>query len=254
MTRFDKISIGDTFVSNINSSKYDKYNDYLLILNVLDKSVSEQYNVILLTAYLVNNSKNYVDTITDKQCICVRVDALEFRFSPIDTLFPIEEHIKNIENIPVYPDKDGRLFQYTFKLITDKKNVHVLSDFKHIGSYTLPIPKNNFRSYLDRTSTYYMGDISIEDFTNNMLECYENGNLKKDEIFDKKEIEKLRSSLFQQLNEEAILDRIIRNIRHEGIETLPPIILKKNSNTKSYPENCDVVKYGEDLDTKIMSL
>lgn len=243
---YSRLKIGDTFVGKINSSKYPNYNGFSLILHVVDKYVQDGYIHIIVVNYLVNDCDKNIDLITEDNCICTFVKTMQDRFYPINGLIPIEEHLKNVASIPVYPDEDGRLYQYNVNIMFEEEHYDLFSDdLEYIGNYSLPVPKNNFRPVLDENEWVFYPNAQTQTFNifvDEMIECYQRNNLKQSDIFKKEILENIIFSKIQGLKEEIKFDRRIRELAAQG--KLDEFIeLKKNPNTEVDSETGDTLTY-----------
>lgn len=259
LSEYEKLKKGDTFVGKIQSKKYKKYNNYLLVLNIVDKYLSGDFYYIVITTYLVKNKKNNLENIEKKDCICTKIVPLEEKFLPLDFSVPLKEHIKNIEKIEVYPDKDGRLFEYNYILKLEKGNTETFSkELEYIGNYLLPVPKNNYRPISDYNILFIFIDIEpFSKFVDKMLDYYEKNNLQKGIFFSKTEFEKIRTNCINDLHIQLSLEKFLRKMEGQDESLSALIELKPNPNTEIDEETGDTLTYvgsppvnKEDIDSK----
>ncbi len=257
---YDKLKKGDTFVGKIQNEKYKEYNGGALILNVCDKYISEDFpdrkNLIVVVYLVKDYSKEFeFNKITEKNCICTKVIPLEDRFYPLNALIPIDEHFKNVENIPVYPDEDGRLFEYNYRILIEGAKDIFSKDLEYIGNYDLPIPKNNYVPFDDKVIvSNFVDSMTFKEYTEQLLNCYENNNKKNNDIFDIIQLSKYRKHLKKKLQEEVIFFRNLQKFEQDG--SLSDFIkLKPNPNTEVDEETGDTLTYvGPPRDEEDISL
>lgn len=257
---YDKLKIGDTFVGSINSSKHLDYNDYSIIINVVDKYESietEGYKHIIVVNYLVSRYKKNIDLITEDNCICTFVKTMQDRFYPINGFIPIEEHLRNVASIPVYPDEDGRIYQYNVDITLSEKHYDLFSDnLEYIGNYNLPVPKNNFRPVEDKNEWPFYPNETTQTFSiyvDQMIECYQLNNLKQYGLFKKDILESTIFNKIQWLKENIKFDRRLRKLKEqaeaEGKSLDDYLKLKPNPNTEVDPETGDTLtRVGGDVE------
>lgn len=247
---YDKLKIGDTFIGSINSSKYPEYNNFSIIINVVNKyetEVTKEFKHIIVVNYLVNNDEKNIDSITEDNCICTRVLTMQDRFIPI--IDSAEEHIKNVAKIPVYPDEDGRLYEYNARFYSDEKKFVLYSDdLEYIGNYTLPIPKNNFRPIKDENELFFIPKSltgKFDSFVDQMISSYQGNNLKEFCLFDKEILESARFNQIQWLKMNIKFDRHLRKLEEqlkaEGKSLDDYQEFEPNQNTEVDPETGDTL-------------
>lgn len=200
----------------------------------------------MIATYLIKNYSEEFDfsKITEQDCICTHVLPMEERFIPINCCIPVKEYLRNVASIPVYPDKEGRLYEYNYiVMIEDKKDI--FSDgLEYLGNFTLPIPKNNFIHTNDESRmSDFVDSMTVNDFIDEMLGYYENNNLKKSILLDNNKFKEIRKSFKEELLNLVNDSLMFEEMEKAGINIKDVIQLKNNPNTEVDPETGDTLTY-----------
>ncbi len=218
LNEFEKLNINDCFLLKIKSDMYSQYNGMYLLLYVIDKMIDDNNhkNIYMRIKLIKNNDNVNKINLENSEYVKTKITWIEERYFPFNGQVKGKEHILTINEIPIYPNEYGMLFEYEYNIIVNKRKNEFINNLEYIGNYKLTPPKKGFipPSY-GHTPFEFASDLTIEKFSNTLLKAYEENNLEKSIYFNYDEAFKKHNFWWNTLKMTAQADEVIEKMKKE---------------------------------------
>ncbi len=211
MVKFNENDIYALEIKDGDNNEY--YGRYIIIIKCSYAEWSKRENKSLFRFKITKDKiLPKLEEINDLEYIITHFQHELNKYFPGEGI-PFEELKAKRDKVKVYPDKYGYLYTCLTEIYSYNKNIP--NDLIYIGNMKVNPPEHEYIPFTEYGYKYQVH--SWDNIVNNLINKYEDFNLKKSEWFNEEAAERVKNGRIDDIKASIECDRFIKKLENAGI-------------------------------------